>query len=122
MGPIWALLQYVLIVVAILGLAFLVTRYVGTKGGPRITRRDSHNLQMKILSQLPVGRDQRLVVADIAGRYFLLGLSTSGISNLAELTKEDIDTWQACTSAGEPPRQNKFAEVLAQFEARGKQR
>ncbi len=123
MGPLGALLQYILIVVVILGLAYWVTRYMGTRGGPGIIRQSGQNLQMKILAQITVGRDQRLVVADIAGRYFLLGLSSGGISNLAELTREDIEAWQARENRGDEPRQsNKFAEVLAQIETRRKQR
>lgn len=117
-----ALVYYVIVILAILGLAYWITRYIGGRGGLGLPSQASGGLRMKILAQTAVSREQRLVVAEAAGRYFLLGVSPGSIVNLAELTQEDMDGWQPWSDEKEESRRGGFSEVLARLEKNRKPR
>ncbi|MCI9119951.1 MAG: flagellar biosynthetic protein FliO [Oscillibacter sp.] len=91
-------LWLVVCVALILVLAFWFTRFAGSRGGfgglqpPR---------QMELLDQLPLGRDQRLVLTRVGERFFLLGTGPGGINLLAEFTAEEAAAWKS--EAGKPP-------------------
>lgn len=108
----WGVLLWTLIcVVAILGLAYWFTRFVvgkqyRFKGG----RRQGKD-QIEILSQQPLGKDQRIAVARVGTRYFLVGIAPNSVSLLSELKEEDI---VCAEESPEPPAagQLSFREAL----------
>ena len=69
---------------------------------------------MRIVERLAVGRDQTLLVVELAGRYLLLGSSPSGVSLLRELTEEESALWAAppCGGEGTPPDFREFLRKL----------
>ncbi|MBD5147369.1 MAG: flagellar biosynthetic protein FliO [Oscillibacter sp.] len=103
-----SLLWLLVSVVLVIGLAYWFTRYVAGRGllGPGQKGRG-----MEILAQLSLGRDQRLALAQVGGRYFLLGITAGQITTLAEFTKEEAALWQERPEVpdGQPPS---FREAL----------
>ena len=75
---------------------WLFTRWAGTglAGGLVLP---AGQRQLKVLERLPVGKDQALLVIQLANRYFLLGSSPSGFSLLAELTEEEGALWTSAS-------------------------
>ena len=103
-----SLLWLLVSVAVVLGLAYWFTRYAAGRGflGPGLRGQG-----MEILAQLSLGREQRLALARVGERYFLLGVTSGGISLLAEFTKEEAALWleRPETLDGRPPS---FREAL----------
>lgn len=111
-GEFLSLLGMLAAVSAILVLAYLFTRHVAGRGlGAFLPRGELQ--RMRILDQLPLGREQRLAVVQVGERVFLLGLTTAGITHLAELSAEEAALWQAGenAAASAPPS---FKEAFLQ--------
>lgn len=86
-------LQYVSFVVAMLSLLLWGTlRLLGPgltgMGGARVGRKKL----MNVLERQSLAPGKGLVVVEVAGRHLLLGMSEQGITNLAELTPEEVLT------------------------------
>ena len=111
-----SLLWMLVCVVLIIGLAYWFTRNGagrGTFGGFQAGR------QMEVLDQLPLGRDQRMVLARAGGRFLLLGVTPSGgITLLAELTEEEAASWRKEPAEDRPGFKEAFFTVLKQRERR----
>ena len=109
-----SLLGMVAVLLLVLGACWLFTRWAGTglagRFGVPADRR-----QMKVVERLAVGRDQALLVVQLAGRTFLIGSSPSGFSLLAELTEEELS---APSSDGVPPEPPDFRALLRNFRAK----
>lgn len=106
----------VVCIVLIIGLAYWFTRNVAGRGafGAFQTGR-----RMEVLDQLPLGRDQRVVLARAGGRCLLLGVTPAGITLLAELTEEEAAAWKQPQAAEERPGfKEAFLTVLKQKERR----
>ena len=91
---IFALLGMLLTVVFVLVLAYFCTKYfsrwkLGSFGAA--TSQSSH---MRIMDQLTVGPDLRLLLVQVGTRHLLLGLSAAGITSLLELTPEEVALWE----------------------------
>ncbi|MDE7221145.1 MAG: flagellar biosynthetic protein FliO [Oscillospiraceae bacterium] len=95
-----SLLGALLILLLVLAGCYLFTRWAGTGLAGRDFGPVGRRRQIKVLERLTVGKDQSLLVIELAGRYFLLGCSPSGISLLCELTEEEGALW-AAPPAGE---------------------
>lgn len=109
------LLWYLLCIVVIIGLAYWTTRHLGTRGGLGLIGRDRRELRLEVLAQISLGREQQLVVVQAGTRYFLLGITGSSISNVAELTEEEVAAWRKRgeeQQAAAPPRDT-FSQALA---------
>ena len=92
-GNTWlSLLWMVVCVVVILVLAYWFTRYVAARGFPGV-QGFQESEQFKVLARLALGREQSLVLIRAGERYFLLGVTPTNVSNLAELTREDAEGW-----------------------------
>ena len=110
-----SLLGILLVMVLVLGGCYLVTRWAGTGLAGRFGASPVGR-QMRVLERLAVGRDQAVLVVQVAGRYFLLGSSPSGISLLAELTEEEGALWAAPPSdSGADRRPPDFRDLLRQL-------
>lgn len=113
MGEIWlSLLWAVICCVLVIGLAYWFTKYVvgrGKLGSLGMSRRTDG---IEVLTQMPLGKEQRLLVVKAAGRYFLLGATAAGISCLAEFTPEEAQVW--CSEHTDPAQQRppSFTEAL----------
>lgn len=71
----------------ILILAYLVTRYaVGRLGRGIRPRRGS----LTVLEQIPLGREQKLLLVEIGENVYLLGVTPGSITRLEKLPKEAI--------------------------------
>lgn len=78
-----------LIVVLILYLAYVCTKFIGRGMGLKAGSRC-----MRIRDQIAMGRDRSAVIVQIGTRFFLVGITTSQISLLAELEEEDLIPFQ----------------------------
>lgn len=99
-----SLLGVLAVLLLVLGGCWLFTRWAGTglTGGAFMP---AGQRQMKVLERLPVGKDQALLVIQLADRYFLISSSPSGSSLLAELTEEEGALWNSPpASDGRPGR------------------
>lgn len=74
-----------IIVVAILYLAYVATKYIG-KGVGLKTRSGC----MQIKDQLILGKDRSAAIVQIGTRFFLIGIAGTQISFLSELDEDDL--------------------------------
>ena len=106
----WLSLLWVLVcMVLIVALAYWFTKYVvgrGKLGAFGAARGTEH---LKVLARLGLGKDQMVILVQAGERYFLLGVTPSGISNLAELTAEEARPW---TEKPDQPAPPSFGEAL----------
>ena len=102
---------------AILVLAYYATRLLALRvpKGFAMARGERH---MQVLEQMPVARDQKLMVVQVGQRFFLLGATANNIQPLAELTPEEGQQWHQGPEEGAPPS---FREaLLSQLKKQGK--
>ncbi len=120
LGDIFTVLGMLLIVVAILILAYFSTKYIARLRFGSLNA-GAKNSRMQILDQLTMGTDMRLIVVRVGVRYLLLGLSSGGIHTLAELTQDEALLWEESdlneigqTKANPPSFRASILEVLKQ--------
>lgn len=117
----WLSLLWVLIcVVVIIGLAYWFTRYMASRGGLGALGVSKGNEQFRVLARLALGKDQALVVVQAGERYFLLGVTQSSVSTLAELTQEEAGPWLTKPDAQAVPPS--FREALQKVLQQRRQR
>ena len=114
-----SLLGILLVLVLVLAGSYLFTRWAGKGLGGRLGTF-SGNGQMRVLERLTVGRDQSLLVVQIANRYFVVGSSPSGFSLLAELTGEEGALWDSAPARDAPAegRSPDFRDLLRRLRER----
>ena len=88
-----SLLGMVVSVVLVLGAAYWFTRYVVGRGSGVLGPLTGSGA-IRLHGQLSLGKDQKLVLAQVGERWFLLGVTAAGISMLAEFTAEEAASWQ----------------------------
>lgn len=119
-GDTWlSLLWVVLCVAAILVLAYWFTRYVAVRGFPGAQGPKGPE-QFQVLARLALGREESLVLVRAGERYFLLGVTPSGISNLAEFCGEEAEAWLKVQEA--QPAPPSFREAVRLVMEQRKQR
>lgn len=88
------LLWSLFVVAAVLVLAYLFTKYgagrLSSLGGGLRFRKG----KMTILEQMPVGRDQKLLLVQIGDTVCLLGVAQGGITLLEKIPQETLDQWK----------------------------
>lgn len=104
-----SLLGMLAAVAAVLVLAYLFTRFVGSRGFRGVARVRGRRL--RLLEQMALGKDQQLAVVELGERCLLLGVTAAGVTLLAELTPEERKLWQEQPQDGDkgPPS---FKEAL----------
>lgn len=103
-NTLFSALGVLLVVLAICALAYWFTRYVAVSGALGGFRTAAGGGRLRVLAQLGIGKEERLLVAAAGERCFLLGVTPAGISLLAELTGEEAAAWsEAETTAPAPP-------------------
>ena len=111
-NPIFSLLWMVVSVIVIIGLAYGFTKYVAGRGGLGVFGPLKAGGGLAILAQLPLGREQKLVVAQAGERYFLLGVTGSDITMLAEFTAEEAALWRRQAETEDQSGTPSFRQVL----------
>ena len=115
---IWSLLGMLLVVLLILGLAYVVTRWLGTayggKGGKGggispAKLRAGGSERFRVIEQISLGRAERLVLACLGDRCYLLGVTEHGFTLLKELEREEAQEW---LREEETPAPASFMDVL----------
>lgn len=74
-------------VVLILYLAYVVTKYIGN--GVSVKARSG---SMQVRDQISLGKDRSAAIVQIGQRFFFIGISGSQISMLSELEEEDLSS------------------------------
>jgi len=109
LDSILSLMWVLLCVVVIIVLAYVFTKYaVGRRGG--LLGGVGGTEQFKVLSRLPLGREQFLALVQAGNRYFLLGVASTGVSPVAELSQEEAQALYAPPPEGQTPPS--FGEAL----------
>jgi flagellar protein FliO/FliZ len=85
MNSVISLLSVLIITILILYLSYIFTKSIGKGMG---LKRGGDYMQM--LDRLPLGQDKSIAVIRTGNHYFLIGIASSQITILAELTEEDI--------------------------------
>ena len=102
--------------VAVLALCYYVTR--------RLTRLPTFGRcaggipregRLEVLSRVPLGKDQFLVVAAVGKRCFLLGCAAGSISLLTELTEEEAAAWTAHREEKNHAEQKSFRDAMSEL-------
>ena len=109
-GNIFSLVGMLLTVVAVLALAYWCTRLIGKRGMPGWAGGAAGGDKLQLLWQLNLGKAERLVLVRVHQRCLLLGVTSGGISVLAELTEEEAAAW--LQKKGEAPQAPSFLEIL----------
>ena len=112
MDNFWSLLGVLAAVILILYLAYAATKWIGTHSVPggagTLLMNGSGKLRM--LCQLGVGRNERLVLVRLNERCYLLGVTEHQITLLRELDDGEAAEWLAeSANDGAPPG---FMDVL----------
>lgn len=89
----FSMLGALLCILLILALAYGATRLVAGGGG-RLSAPFLGGGRLKVLDQISLGREQKLLLAQALERYYLLGVSPGGITMLCELSAEEVESWE----------------------------
>ena len=92
-NPLLSVLGMLVSVVLILGLAYWFTRYVVGGGRLGSLGLGQQNEKLCVLTQTPIGKDQRLAVIQAGERYFVVGITPQNITLISELTSEEAQPW-----------------------------
>ena len=96
---IWSLLGMLLVVLLILALAYAATRWLGSSYGGKGGRSSPASLRaggserFRVIGQIGLGRTERLVLACLGDRCYLLGVTEHGFTLLKELEREEAQEW-----------------------------
>lgn len=93
------------LVVAILYMSYRASKWIGS--GMRMTKRMGY---IKILDQTAVAQDKSIAVISAGKRHFLIGIASSRISVLSELSEEDLTVPQEETDHAE--QAGTFKDIL----------
>lgn len=89
LGETASMLVTLLILLGILYLAFRVSKYLGT-----VAVKQSQSKYIKVIDMMALGQDKAISIAQIGNKYFILGITSGGINNLAELSEDDIQEFE----------------------------
>ncbi len=109
LDSILSLIWLLICVVVIAVLAYLFTKYAAGRG-IGVLGLSGGSGQFKVLARLPLGRDQSVALVQAGERYLLLGATPSGVSLVAELTREEAQA--LCAQPPDQPPPPSFAEAL----------
>ena len=108
LSSLFSLIWLLVCVLVVVVLAWLFTRYVAGRGGMIGVSGGSE--RFKVLSRLPLGREQSAVLVKAGEKYLLLGVTPSEISLLRELTAEEAEAVYALPP--DQPAPPSFGEAL----------
>jgi flagellar biosynthetic protein FliO len=104
----------VLCAVLIIALAYWVTKLIASGKWSGFGGRGKRAENMEILSQLTLGRDQRVVLVRCGGRCLLLGVTAGHVETLLELSPEETEQFMTQAAPTEPAQgeQVDFSQIL----------
>lgn len=117
-----SLIGMVVVIVIVLGLAYWVTRWVAGGKKFHLPGRSGKDDRLRVLAQIPIGKDQRIVIVQTGQRYFVLGATAQSISTVAELTEEEAAAWLQPPEDPDKPQPPSFKESLLEVLQQRKQR
>ncbi|MBQ2697922.1 MAG: flagellar biosynthetic protein FliO [Clostridia bacterium] len=88
------------LIVAVLVAAWWVTRLVAGRAARIGLGAMGAAGSFRVLAQLSLGREQRLLLVRAGERYFLLGVTGSAVTPIAEYTAEEVSAWQSAEQEG----------------------
>lgn len=117
-----SLLWTLLVVVAVLALAYWFTRVViGRSAGNGAIR--FRGRRVTVLEQVAVGKDQKLLLVQVGEEIYFLGSTPGGISCLEQIPLEEAERWKQEDQAGQSAHQGlSFQEALKNVLERRKDR
>ena len=80
MSDIVPLITMLVVVIVILYMSYMFTRYIGTK-----TIGSHFSKYMKLVDTLPIAQDKAVVIIDVSGKLYMLGVSPTAIHLIDEL-------------------------------------
>ncbi len=93
-GTVWSLIGMLLVVILILVLAYVVTRWVASRGARHgCFSGASSEGKLQILAELPVGRGERILLIRLMEKCLVLGVTAGQITVLCELEGEEAAEW-----------------------------
>ena len=96
----------------VIALAYFVSRLIGLKMG-RLSRYGDN----RVLSVLPLGPNKAIYVVEVAGRYFILGVTERNISVITEIvSQEEIDKIKNVRDLDQKPFDKIFREKMASLQ------
>jgi flagellar protein FliO/FliZ len=114
MSNVWSLLGVLTVIILILVFAYYATRWIathGVPGGAAPVRTDSA-ARFRLLAQIGVGRNERIVLVRLEQRCYLLGVTEHQITLLRELDGEEAAGW--LRDSDSLPASPGFMEVLGE--------
>lgn len=110
MNSIFSLASVLIVTILILYLSYVFTKSLGKGIG---LKRGGNYMQM--LDRLPLGQDKAVAVVRAGNHYFLIGIASSQITILAELTEEDIQKSQEVSNTQDMEGYPDFMSILKKY-------
>ena len=111
-NPVLAAAGMLIIFVLVMAGAYFFTRWAGRSLGGGFAVFWGGGSRIEVLDRAGLGKDQALLVVRVGERYLLLGSTAAGLTLLAELTKEEGESWNPPTPP-EGPEQAKPLDFRA---------
>lgn len=106
-----SLIWSILLIIVILVLAYLFTRFVAGRSGGGILRYRGRRIT--VLEKVTVGKDQKILLVKMGEHYYFLGCAQGGISCLEQVSQEESDRWNQESEAQKANAQEmSFREAL----------
>ena len=99
---VWALV----VIAAVLALAWWFTRFAASRLGGGAALRGKH---LQVLESVSLGREQKLVLAKLGDTYCFLGVTPGGVTCLRQLSREEAEAELTVPAEDTPPA---FREAL----------
>lgn len=79
-----------IVIIAVIYLSYIFSKFIGKRGFGSGNRSG----YMRVLDRITLGKDSALAIVQVGEKHYLVGISSTGISVLSELDKEDLRTWK----------------------------
>ena len=96
-----SLLGALVVIALVMAGAYAFTRWAGTRLSGGLSFKPGGS-RMKVLDRAALGKDQALLVVQAGERYLLLSSTATGVTLLAELTREEGEAWQPAAGSEAP--------------------
>lgn len=110
LDEILTLLWTVLVVVLVLILAYVFTRFVVGRASGRWTSGGGQKI--RVLERVPIGKDQKLLLVQLGEEYQFLGVTSGMVTCLRRVSEEEAMRWQQ--EEAKKPQPMSFQESLRQ--------
>lgn len=84
-GGILSLLGTFIVILLIIYASFRFSKYIGQK-----TNSFGQSKNIKVIDNIPIGQDRFISIVNVGKKYFLIGITSSEITFLKELSEDEI--------------------------------